>query len=50
MCHVYQYAEEQSLEKEGFSFPNEKWKKNTCVLCIIIHLKKGNENVILETT
>jgi hypothetical protein len=31
-------------------FKNEKWKKNTSVLYIIIHLVKGNENVVLETT
>lgn len=31
-------------------FFNEKQKKNTCVLYIIIYLKKGNENVIFETT
>lgn len=36
--------------KRKKDFFNEKWKKNTYVLCILSHLKKGNENEILETT
>lgn len=37
-------------EKRKTDFLNHKWKKNIYVLCIRSHLKKGNENVILETT
>lgn len=41
---------QRNKAKRKNDFLNEKWKKNTYVLYIIIHLKKGNENVILETT